>query len=182
MAQLNFDATQVDPNKPLELLPPGKYPVQIIQSEKRPTKDGLGSYIWLEMEILEGEQKGRKLWDRLNLENKNAQAVDIAQRTLSAICHAVGIVQIRDSEQLHFRAMTATVKIKPAQGQYDANNEVKGYEPYGAAAPQRPLGAPQAAGTATAAGGSTQSQTSAPAAAPTPAPAKATPPWRQARA
>jgi hypothetical protein len=179
MVQLNFDATQVDPNKAFEPLPPGKYPVQIINSEKRLTKNGDGSYIRLELEVIEGEHRGRKLWDNLNLENKNQQAVDIAFRTLSAICHAVGILQPKDTDQLHFRAMTATVKVRPAQGQYDAQNEVKGYEPLAGGTITRHPPQTQPAATAAAPAGSMPSQTSAPAAAA--APAKAVPPWRQAR-
>ena len=94
MAKLNdtFDASQVDPAKPNEPLPPGDYPVQIIQSEMRVTKAGTGQYLWLEMEILDGEAKGRKLWDRLNLVNASDQARQIAERTLSAICHATGVM------------------------------------------------------------------------------------------
>ena len=37
-----FDATNVEPAKPYEVLPPGKYPAQIVASEMRVTKDGMG--------------------------------------------------------------------------------------------------------------------------------------------
>lgn len=129
MAQLGFDATQVQPNEPFEVIPAGKYKVQIVASEMRPTKDGNGSYLWLELDILEGECQGRKLWDRLNLSNPNQQAVEIAQRTLSAICHATGKVKVQDSEELHFIPMIATVRVRPAGNGYDASNEIRGYAP-----------------------------------------------------
>ena len=89
MAKLGttFDASSVDPTMPFEVLPPGRYLVQIVTSEMRPTKDGAGQYLWLELDVLEGECQGRKLFDRLNLVNPNPTAVEIAQRTLSAICH-----------------------------------------------------------------------------------------------
>ena len=45
----------------------------------RPTKAGNGSYLQLEIEILEGQYKGRRLWDRLTLNHPNAVAVQIAQ-------------------------------------------------------------------------------------------------------
>ena len=136
MANLgNFDATQVQPNQPFEVIPGGKYPVQIVASEMRPTKDGSGQYLWLEEEIIDGEFKGRKLWDRLNLSNHNAQAVEIAERALSAICHAVGELHVADSEQLHFKPMVATVRVRPARDQYEASNEIRGYEPMSGAAP-----------------------------------------------
>jgi hypothetical protein len=66
MAKLGttFDASSVDPTMPFEVLPPGRYLVQIVSSEMRPTKDGAGQYLWLELDVLEGEYQGRKLFDR----------------------------------------------------------------------------------------------------------------------
>lgn len=129
MAQLggNFDATAVAPKTDFEIIPPGDYPVMIVNSEMKPTKDGTGQYLWLELDVIDGEFAGRKLWDRLNLVNKNAKAAEIAERTLSAICHAVGVMNVSDSEQLHGKAMLAKVKVKPAEGNYQAANEISTY-------------------------------------------------------
>lgn len=131
MARLGgtFDASQVEPNQPFEVLPSGKYKVEVVNSEMRPTKDGCGTYLWLEMSILEGEFAGRKLFDRLNLVNGNQQAVDIAQRSLSALCHAVGKLAISDSEELHFQPVIASVRVRPPRDNYDASNEIRGYAP-----------------------------------------------------
>ena len=127
MARLGetFDATTVEPNKPLEALPPGRYVVQIVNSEMRPTKDGMGQLLWLELDVLEGEYAGRKLFDRLNLINNNPTTVEIAQRTLSAICHAVGKMQVDDSEQLHLIPLIADVKVQPPKNGYDASNTLR---------------------------------------------------------
>lgn len=119
-----FDASQVDPNRPQETLPPGDYLAQIIHSEFRPTKAGTGQYLFLEMDVVNGPHAGGKLFDRLNLINPNSQAVEIAQRTLSAICHAIGRMQVSDSEELHFQPLL--VKVAVGQSGY---NEVKGYKP-----------------------------------------------------
>lgn len=164
MAQLGgtFDATQVAPNQPFEVLPAGKYKVQVVDSDMRPTKDGTGQYLWLEMEILDGDYQGRKIWDRLNLVNANQQAVEIAQRSLSALCHATGKLHVSDSADLHFIPVIATVKVRPAKGEYDASNEIRGYETAGNVTP---MSRPAAA--------------SASAAAPT---ANAAAPWKQRRA
>lgn len=163
MAQLGltFDATAVPPQEAFSVLPAGKYIAQIIASEMRPTKGGDGQYLWLELEILDGEHKGRKTWDRLNIINPNEQAVDIAQRALSAICHALGKTAVQDSEDLHFQPMMITVRVRPARGDYDASNEIRGYEAVaGGGAVQRP----------------TPMQQARPAA---PAAAAATPAWRK---
>ena len=123
-----FDANSVEPSQVSEPIPAGKYQVQIVNSEMRPTKNGLGQYLWMELVVTDGQFANRRLFDRLNLINQNPQAVEIAQRTLSAICHATGQLSVSDSEQLHNRPMVAKVEIKPADGQYAAANEVKGYE------------------------------------------------------
>jgi hypothetical protein len=73
MAKLGgtFDASGVEPNAPLEALPPGDYIAQILQSEMRVTKAGTGQMLWLDMEVLEGPLKGRHVYDQLNLINPN---------------------------------------------------------------------------------------------------------------
>jgi hypothetical protein len=176
MAQLNdtFDATGVAPAAPLDLLPPGRYVAQIVNSEMRVTRTGSGQYLWLEMDVVEGPHQGRKLWDQLNLVNPNQQTVEIAQRTLSAICHAVGQLQVSDSEQLHFRPLQVTLAVEPDSRdkhlppqEQRKQNKVKGYAALGGAPPAR--SAPAAPAPAR------------PAPPPRPGAAgSATPPWRRA--
>lgn len=114
-------------------IPAGEYKVHIADSDMKPTKNGNGSYLQLEMEVLEGDQQGRKLFDRLNLDNPNSQAVEIAQRTLNAICVAVGKLSISDSNELHNIPMVAVVKVDPPRGEYGASNSIRTYKPVGAA-------------------------------------------------
>lgn len=132
-----FDANNVDPSAPRELLAPGKYPVQIVNSEMKDAKTGGGQYLALEMDVIEGPSQGRKLWENLNLVHSNPQTTEIANRTLSAICHATGQMQIQDSEQLHFKTMIATVAVEvdsrdkalpPNDPSRRLQNRIKGYE------------------------------------------------------
>jgi hypothetical protein len=125
---LNFDATQVAPANPLDPVPAGDYTVCIVDSEMKQTSSMNGYYLQLTLEVLEGEYAGRKIFDRLNLDNPNRQAVEIAQRTLSAICHAVGVMQVSDSAELHDKPLVAKVVVKPPRGEYGPSNEVKGYK------------------------------------------------------
>jgi hypothetical protein len=131
MAQLgmNFDATQIEPSTGagLPLVPPGKYLVHMVASEMRPTKDGTGNFLYVEFDILEGPYQGWKLVDRLNLINPNPQTVQIAQRTLSAICHAVGVMSVNDSNQLHARRMAVDVRVEEGKGQYRDSNRIVAY-------------------------------------------------------
>lgn len=130
MVNLNqdFDANQVDPTNHFDPVPAGEYPVMIVDSEMKPTKSGNGEYLQLELVIIDGPYKDRLAWDRLNLTNPNQTAVEIAQRTLSQICHAVGVMNVTDSVQLHDKPMIARLSHRPAQGEFNATNEIKEYK------------------------------------------------------
>ena len=127
-----FDASAIEPSTGYEVLPPGKYLAQIVASEMRVTKDGHGQYLYLEVDILEGQYAGRKLFDRLNLVNANPDTVQIAQRTLSSICRAVGKLQVSNSEQLHLIPLIADVRVRPPKGMYGESNSIR-YLPRNAA-------------------------------------------------
>lgn len=96
-----FDATKFDPTQGVPSLPVGKHPVVIVNDEVKPTKDNSGGLLELTVEIADGPSKGMKGAIRLNLYNQSQQAVEIAHRQLSAICHCVGVFQLTDGRQLH---------------------------------------------------------------------------------
>ena len=122
-----FDASRVEPNEPRGAVPKGDYQVIITGSEKAATKSGNGHLLNLELQIVEGEFRGRKLFDRLNLWNPSEVAQRIAQGTLSAICRAVNVLTPRSSEELHNRQLTASVDVDQHEGK--PRNSVKGYKP-----------------------------------------------------
>ena len=145
MADLNgFNANQVEPTTEFEAIPAGKYLAMITESEMKPTKSGLGSYLQLTFQILEGDYKGRFVWARLNLNNANGTAVQIARSELSAICRAVGVMTPSDSVELHNLPLVITVKCKKRDDTGDVSNEIKGYAKREAAS-----GQPQQAATST---------------------------------
>ena len=128
MANLSgFDANQIEPTSDFEALPAGKYVAMITESELKPTKSGAGNYLQLTFEILEGPYKGRIIWSRLNLNNPNATTVQIAQRELSSICRAVGVMTPGDSVELHNLPLEIIVKCKKRDDNGDVTNEIKGY-------------------------------------------------------
>ncbi len=99
----------------------------------RVTRNGMGQFLWLMLDILDGPHKGRKIFDQLNLVNPNPTTVEIAQRTLSAICHATGRMHVSDSEELHLIPMTIQVKIKPPKNGYGESNAIAYLPPEGGA-------------------------------------------------
>ena len=129
-----FDATGIEPTTGYDVLPAGKYRAQIVESEMRVTRNGMGQFLWLMLDIIEGQYQGRKLFDQLNLVNSNPQTVEIAQRTLSAICHATAKMHVSDSEEVHLIPMTIQVKIRPPKNGYGESNAVAYLPPDRAAA------------------------------------------------
>jgi hypothetical protein len=128
MANLQgFNANNVDPAVDFEPIPAGKYLAVIAASEMKQTKSGSGSYLELTFAIIDGPYKNRLLWSRLNLDNPNKQAVEIARAQLSAICRAVGVMQPKDSLELHNLPLQITVKCKRRDDSEIYYNEVRGY-------------------------------------------------------
>ncbi len=139
MANLQgFDANTVEPSNNMEPIPDGSYVAVITDSEMKPTKSGAGNYLQLVFQIVEGEYANRLLWVRLNLDNPNATAVDIARRELSAICRSVGVLVPTDSTDLHNLPCRITVKLKRRADTGELQNEIKGYAKVGATAEPKP--------------------------------------------
>lgn len=147
-----FDANDVEPNAPFEVLPPGDYSMQILDSAMETTSRGDGRFLKIEMEVTDGDSAGRKIFDRLNLVNPNETAVKIARQTLSAIARAVGVLTFKDSSDLHMRKMIVKVAVVPRKdkqgnivdGEY--SNEVKGYRAVEGGAPAGSGGTPAKTG------------------------------------
>jgi len=110
-------------------VPPNDYKVIITKSEFKKTRAGTGHYLSIQMKIIEGEYKGRILFENLNLDNPNPTAVEIANKALNTICKACNKVGVQDSEELHGIPMIATVAVTEATKTRPASNDIKFYAP-----------------------------------------------------
>jgi len=144
MAELGFsyDPSLVSDN---DVLPEGEYNAQIIKSEITPTKAGDGNILTLTWELLDGVYAKRQVWQRLNIQNPNSQAQEIAQRDLKKITKALGLGTITNSDVLHGKPMRIRLTISPPKGDFDASNNIKDVKPY---ANPTPGGQAQPAGAA----------------------------------
>ena len=131
MAQFNFDASQVAPQQSTGPLPAGTYLAHITESDVQPLKSGNGEGLKLTFEIIEGQFKGRRVWENLNIRHANEDTQRIAQSQLSALCHAVNVIKLMDTAALHFKPVKINVTVREAQGMYKASNNIKGYESAG---------------------------------------------------
>ncbi len=114
-----FDARQYDPNQGTPAHPVGKFLATITDTAIKPTKDNDGGYFEVEFTTQHG-----KASMRYNLWNKNQQAVDIAHRQLSALCHSVGIYNV-DMNNGGLALRNAQLTIEVAKQKDSEYTEVK---------------------------------------------------------
>lgn len=134
----SFNSRGVEPSRPREdgPIPNDWYRMWIVSTEIRPTKAGTGKRMELELDVVAGEYKGRKVWEGLNIQNPNAQAQEIALRDLAAICQATGVLAFTTPAQLHRKVMLVKVGTERREG-YKDRNIVLGYKPITEVEPTR---------------------------------------------
>ena len=133
---LNIDLTNIPYNEgpSSDPLAAGMYSMRIDSVEMKPTKAQDGHYLELQLTVVSATGAGRKVWDRLNLFNKNKQASEIAHKQLSAYGHALGITFVQDAMQLNGACVDVDIVVKPGSGSYGPGNEVRGVYPFGSKA------------------------------------------------
>ena len=82
-------------------IPAGKYPMMLIKSEFKQTKAKDGHYLDCRFKVIDGERKGKLLFEKFNLDNPNPVAVEIANKAVNSLSAACGKVGVEDSEELH---------------------------------------------------------------------------------
>lgn len=154
--QGGFDSASVAPDEGRDFspLPSGAYDVEIVGSEVKDTRAGTGCYLALELTVLGPVGTGRKVWQNITLKNANADAESIGQAQLSALCRAVGIPVLKDSDQLFQKTVRARLGLEKGKDGHPDRNKVTAWEAIGAAhAPQASASRPAANSPAPAAAG-----------------------------
>jgi uncharacterized protein DUF669 len=173
-----FDPSQYEGTADFVPIPPGWQSAQIVEAScKEALNNSSSTYMLAVFEIVEGEHKGRKIFQNVTLTNQNQQAVEIGQRLLTDICNALKIGPLKNLEVLQYKPMKVRVGIKRDKDRvYPDRNQITQVRPYDfvpkhGGAVTAPL--PQPAGSGLAA-------TSPPAGArPAPASPGSSAPWRQ---
>lgn len=182
-AKLAFDATKVAPQQPLEAIPReqcGWMPAIIIESAVAATKTNKdGTRLALTAEIIDGDCKGRRVFDGFNLKNSNKVAEEIGMSQLSALCHATGVMKVADSAELHNKPFLLKVGFEDGRTvgdkTYEAKNYFAGFKPLDGAAAATPASTAGTGGAAPPWGGKKDATLSPTPAKPTPGGKKPTP-------
>lgn len=128
-----FNARAVEPAQPRDntLVPNNWYRAWIIESDIAPNSKGTGKNMTFTWEIVEGDYAKRRVWDSLSIENPSAEAVKFAEKTLSAICHATGVLDMQNTGQLHGEVCMIKVGVEKGKGDFPDKNKIYGYLPDG---------------------------------------------------
>lgn len=133
---MKFNATEHDTTQRdfAGELPNGIFKLEIDMSEVKETSKGTGTYLATTVVVLEPEEyKGRKIFNNnYNLQNDNPQAEEIGKKQFASLCRAIGVSEVDDSEELHFRPFYAKIGRGKASVGKDGKNypgraEIKKY-------------------------------------------------------
>jgi hypothetical protein len=140
-----------EPTNDFSPIPAGEYQATIKDAELKLTKNGMGQYIKLKIQVDGPTHQNRVIFSNLNIRNQNETAQSIGQAQLGQIMRAAGISSVTDPDQLIGTTLLIKVAIREAQNGYEAQNEVKGYKSMTGSAPP-PLNAAKPAAKKSAAG------------------------------
>ena len=125
LTDLNFNADEHD-EVSFGVIPKGWCAAIISGITKVESKNKPGNhYLNVEYSVQTEGFKGRKIWQIVNLWNKNSTAVEIAQRDFAGICRAVGIMCPKETSEL----LNIPLGIKVAHRDYKGTpqEDIKGY-------------------------------------------------------
>ena len=111
-----------------EPLPEGWYNATITGAEVKATNAGTGKYINCKYTITGPTHQGRVVFGNLNIKNASTKAEEIGRQQLGDLMRAIGLPTLADTDQLVGGNLVVKLAIKPADGQYEAGNEVKAYK------------------------------------------------------
>lgn len=136
-----YNAADHEPSGEFERIPEGRYHAEIVNSEEKGIGENGGSGVKLSLtwKIITGPLEGRLIWQDIlhgyNVQGeKGDKTRDIAARQLSAVCHAVGKLAPKDTEELHHIPCEVSYGPQKKNPQYDEVKGVKALNGGGAAA------------------------------------------------
>lgn len=135
MGGWNPDDVPADDRDNLEPIPPGRYELEVVDSDLVQAKSGKGTLLKLQHRVVSGRFENRRIFTQHNFQHENATAQDIGQREIKALCAAIGHMgPLEDSNDLHGIPFMASVKIEQDKsGQYEPRNNIGRFIPRGGA-------------------------------------------------
>lgn len=123
-----FNSSNLPESTGFDPIPAGWYQAKIKAAELKSTNTGSGEYIAVQYEILGPSHQGRVVFGNLNIRNQSAKAEEIGLQMLNALISSIGLSSISDTDELLNHETQIKVSVRPAQGNYEASNDIKGFK------------------------------------------------------
>lgn len=124
---MSFNAEDHNTDNRFEPFPEGRYKLALTKAVRKESKTAGNFYMNCQINVVNGEFKGRTIFMILNLQNSNSTAQEIAEADLARIMKACRVRNLSDKwnlEPLMGIPFEAEVVITESTG-YDPKNEVK---------------------------------------------------------
>lgn len=138
MSDFGFDTSSIPAATPFEVIPPAWYAMRIVHAEQVDgQKESTGRMLKVTFEVTDKhpEYVNRKVFANFCTHHESTQTREIARSQVAAILKAIGKKGASSIEVLLGAELMVKVAVRPAEGQYEARNDAKGYKPLSAAAP-----------------------------------------------
>ncbi len=122
---MGFDPDQVEGELSYEAIPAGNYEAVLCESENKTSESTGCEYIQLVWEVIEGEYRGRKIYDISVRRHSNETAVAFGNRKLKAIMGVLG--KVNDTSEWHNRPIGIKVKVKFNKERGGNQNQIGDY-------------------------------------------------------
>lgn len=135
----SFDAAGIDTSPRANLLTAGDYLFICQKAEVKETKEKTGRYVDCEFVVVSDGAKGRRVWNKFNIENPNDTAVQIGKRDLALFMAAIGLQSFRSLRELQDKPFCGTVGFAKGASENTEINVIKKFKKqseYAAAAPK----------------------------------------------
>ena len=146
-----FDATKVEPSKAKAALwDAGIYPVRIVEQQEKRNRNGDGDVGHFTFESVGSKHKGERKMGYVTTDHDNPDYKVRGQQDMSALCHATGVMQLVDLQQLIGKMLCIQIDCEDATFKNDKGekidfqrNNVTGFLKYKASTqPQQQQAAP----------------------------------------
>ena len=122
-----FDAENDGFTADIGLIPAGRYLAVITDSELKPTRTASGQCLEFTFRVVNGPYANRLLRLQLHLWSPVERTRMVSEAELSAVCRAVGVVQPRDSRELHDVPLFITVARERREDMGEVVNTIRSY-------------------------------------------------------
>lgn len=116
-----------EPSSGYQPLPEADYVLEIVETDYLPTFDGIGMVLKTKCQVVSGDFDLRPYYINYVLEHADEARQEIGQRDFAGLRRATGVLELSDSEELHFKTFSVKVGVKARKDTGEMENVISEY-------------------------------------------------------